>query len=238
MCKVIRDTVKCVHTLSKTHTDSERQRMVGQSTGDLTFHPRTSDSMNQLSIRVNKVKEKRGTERERDVRYQKERTNISISSVCPVPADQVTRLLCMGWHRGLECGNSGRAQWWYVVWWLYVIGELWTQKRRINLSLSLLPTPNIEILLRYQQADKNKVPDKGTLSLHLLTSWRGEAAAELWHLPVTTSNDCSMLQNSLTDHWRGQIYLEHLPVLKYSSLQEKHIQEIFINCLTTEMVPS
>ncbi len=42
------------------------------------------------------MKEKRGTERERDVRYQKERTNISISSVCPVPADQVTRLLCMG----------------------------------------------------------------------------------------------------------------------------------------------
>lgn len=124
--------------------------------------------------------------------------------------------------------------WQGTMWWWYVTGEVWTQKRRINLSLSLLPTPNIDILLRYQQADKNKVPDKGTFSLHLLTSWRGDAAVELWHLPVTTSNDCSMLLNSLTDHWRGQIYLEHLPALKYSSLQEKHIQEIYINCLTTE----
>ncbi len=221
MCKVIRDTVKCVHKLSKTHTDSERQRMVGQSTGDLTFHPRTSDSMNQLSIRATQWKRKEGQREKEMWGYQKERTNISISSVCPVPADQVTGLLCMGvaqrfrmwklWQGTMVvCG--------VVVWWWYVIGELWTQKRRINLSLSLLPTPNIDILLCYQQADKNKVPDKGTLSLHLLTSWRGEAAVELWHLPVTTSNDCSMLLNSLADHWRGQIYLEHLPVLKYSSL--------------------
>jgi len=40
------------------------------------------------------VKEKRVTEKERGVSYTKEWTNNSISSVCPVPADQVTRQLC------------------------------------------------------------------------------------------------------------------------------------------------
>lgn len=93
-----------------TRIETQRQGMAGQSTGGLTFHPSTSDRTNQLSIRVT-VKEKRVTEKERGVGYTKEWTNNSISSVCPVPADQVTRQLCMRVaQRFRGGGNSGRAQ--------------------------------------------------------------------------------------------------------------------------------
>lgn len=143
----------CAHT--KTHTLTLRDSVwQGRALGTWPFTPAqvtkwTSCPLEQHSETEKGYRERKGHE----VPKRKNKYSHFQCLFCPcVPADHVTRLLCMSVAQKFR----GRKLWQGTMWWCYSNGELWTQTGCINLSLSLLLTPDTDIfLLCYQQADKN-----------------------------------------------------------------------------------